>query len=44
MRPGMLSVRLRPEIILAVVYANNHYAGHGPTAVTQFLSIWETDD
>ena len=28
--------------ITTYVYANNHYAGHGPAPVAQFLSLWES--
>jgi uncharacterized protein YecE (DUF72 family) len=27
--------------ITIFAYANNHYAGHGPATVAQFLQLWE---
>jgi uncharacterized protein YecE (DUF72 family) len=35
----MLPIKRRGVTIFA--YANNHYAGHGPATIAQFLEIWE---
>jgi len=32
---------LNKKLRKAFLFANNHYAGHGPATVKQFLDLWE---
>ena len=32
--------QIRKRGVVIYVYANNHYAGHGPATVAQFMKLW----
>jgi uncharacterized protein YecE (DUF72 family) len=36
--------QIRKRGVLIYAYANNHYAGHAPTTIEQFRSLWHEKD